>query len=122
MSFKLFEELKNHDKTHCSSDWSEVQLKYWNTVYPRFCDEIKAKPEDELARSYKNSDIQSRKRSSPIEARTPPVDPSDYEGLQFTFEWSGGKNCRTSCEDAFYHMGQGYCTSFCSIERFSWGP
>jgi hypothetical protein len=110
-TMRFFSDLLNsasEKKGECSKEASRVQLKYWLSLYPKFCDEVKKDPSKALKKTYTNSEIKPQKRSYPVNKRTPPVYPEAYDDIHFGFEWSGG-TCTKSCEETYYGLGQGEC-------------
>jgi hypothetical protein len=107
--FELLRKAKHGEKDpQCSEDTSIVQLNYWRTLYPKFCEEVKKNSKQNLSKKYSNDEIKPQRRSYPLGKRTPPPNADNYKEVEFGFEWTGG-DCAKSCEDTYYDLAQGAC-------------
>jgi len=89
------------NKPKCSKslgDNAEVERTFFEGIWPQFCSQIK--DGKALKKTLTNSDFgeaDSRKRS-------PPPHKTQYQDYRFNFEYTGGKDCKMSCNEAFSEM------------------
>jgi hypothetical protein len=91
----------------CSEKLTPVTYRFFNKLFPVFCDEVNKDSKEGLVKDLSNADFPKRKRSYPapmedLRERTPPPSSSDYDGYTFHFDWSGGEGgCRSNCFDSY---------------------
>ncbi|KAL9108961.1 MAG: hypothetical protein Q9227_006357 [Pyrenula ochraceoflavens] len=80
-------------------------------VYKKFCDDISKNPQHHFSKSVDiHGNYIPSKNVRSLERRTPPSDPTTYEGWSFDLDWTGGDGiCKSDCNDSFSLISQSPC-------------
>jgi hypothetical protein len=95
----------------CGPTQTDVDRKFFQGLIPSFCSNQRVQDGKSVSKTLTNEDFQTpaRKRAA-LRKRAPPPSADQYEGFKFHFSFSGGNDCRQTCEEALLEI-QGQCTS-----------
>lgn len=96
-----WDDLKGHPA--CDDKVSNIGKDFLFGLIPQFCSRVKDGKATKA--TLTNKDFKK-----PNTKRAPPASGNQYEGYKFNFEFTGGKNCKKTCEKAFEEIGT-FCSS-----------
>ncbi|KAF2277259.1 uncharacterized protein EI97DRAFT_417431 [Westerdykella ornata] len=91
----------NKGQPQCDRKVSSIEGTFFRGLYPQFCSQVK--DGKAIKTTLTNKDFKPPSKSK----RSPPPSSNQYEDYKFNFEFSGGENCKISCEDAFSKLRDG---------------